>query len=225
MNELPAMETETSNRLPVLAEEIKLAHAGVEAAAQTAAEHAIAAGNALIEAKELLKHGEFLPWLKEHVGFSERTAQLYMKVVRLGFKSATVADIGLKAAASAIFVIHDEDYDPFYGSTEAEIREWLLFTLFLSRTTTNVEGAAHHVEWLLQGKETFPLNDWLGEKGQAWRSFWGTRPIGKGFLRDWHAFRDANISRHRSEIEAMLEQLAATEGTAHKKARRSKVSA
>jgi Protein of unknown function (DUF3102) len=142
-----------SNRLTVLTAEIRSAHAGVQAAAQVAAEHAITAGNGLIEAKALLKHGEWLPWLKEHVGFSERTAQMYMKIVRLGFKSATVADIGLKVAARALSVIHDDMYDPFYGSAEIEIREWLLFTLFLTRTGYSPEAADSHVEWLLQGKK------------------------------------------------------------------------
>jgi hypothetical protein len=36
--------SELSNRLPVLAAEIKIAHAGVKAAAKVAAEHAIEAG-------------------------------------------------------------------------------------------------------------------------------------------------------------------------------------
>jgi hypothetical protein len=51
----------SSNRLPILAEEIRKAHADVQEAAKTAAERAIEAGHALIEAKELLKHGEWLP--------------------------------------------------------------------------------------------------------------------------------------------------------------------
>src|SRR4051794_24498843 len=141
---------EGDNRLPILAAEIKIAHAGVKDAATLAAEHAINAGRALIEAKALLRHGEWLPWLKEHVGFSERTAQLYMKIVQLGFKSEMVADLGLKAAASAIAVFKDPDYDPFYGSSEVEIREWLLFALFLARSGMTVEAAWNHVEWLLQ---------------------------------------------------------------------------
>lgn len=90
-----------SNRLPILAAEIRKAHAGVQDAEQLAAEGAIKVGHALIEAKALVKHGEWLPWLKEHCRISERTAQRYMRITRFGIKSATVADLGgIKAAAS-----------------------------------------------------------------------------------------------------------------------------
>jgi hypothetical protein len=85
----------SSNRLPVLAAEIRRAHADVQDAAKTAAERAIAAGHTLIEAKQLVKHGEWLPWLKEHCELAERTAQTYMRIARSGMKSATVADLGL----------------------------------------------------------------------------------------------------------------------------------
>ena len=57
---------QTSNRLPILADEIKLAHGGVMDAAKTAAERAIEAGNALIEAKSLVKHGQWLQFLRDH---------------------------------------------------------------------------------------------------------------------------------------------------------------
>ena len=46
------------NRLPLLAEEIRLAHLRVLDAAKTAAERAIQAGRALLEAKELVRHGQ-----------------------------------------------------------------------------------------------------------------------------------------------------------------------
>src|ERR1700710_1414021 len=103
-----------SNRLPVLAAEIKRAHAGVLDAAKTAAERAIEAGRALTEAKALLRHGEWLPWLKEHCELLQPTAHFYIKITRLGLESATVADIGLRAAATAIGIIKDDSYNPFF---------------------------------------------------------------------------------------------------------------
>jgi hypothetical protein len=45
-------------------------------------EHAIMAGELLIEAKEQVKHGEWLPWLRDHCTISERTAQLYMRCAK-----------------------------------------------------------------------------------------------------------------------------------------------
>ena len=101
----------TSNHLPILAAEIRRAHADVQEAAKTAAEHAITAGHALIEAKALLKHGEWLPWLRENCALAELTAQLYMKVARSGLESATVADLGLKFAADALLVHFADPWD------------------------------------------------------------------------------------------------------------------
>jgi hypothetical protein len=91
-----------SNRLPELAAAIRLHHEGVEAAARTAAEHAIAAGHALIEAKAMLKHGQWLSWLKEHCGLQARSAQGYMQLARSGLKCETVAHLGLKVALESL---------------------------------------------------------------------------------------------------------------------------
>jgi hypothetical protein len=87
-----------SNRLPILAAEIKQAQEDIDKASVTVAVNALAAGNALIEAKALVKHGEWLPFLKE-AGVQERTAQRYMTLARSGLKSDTVTDLGgIKAA-------------------------------------------------------------------------------------------------------------------------------
>lgn len=88
-----------SNRLPQLAFEIRTAHGDVQEAARTAAGRAIAAGQALIEAKAIVERGQWLPWLRECCAIPERTAQLYAKIAASGLKSATVADLGLTEAA------------------------------------------------------------------------------------------------------------------------------
>jgi Protein of unknown function (DUF3102) len=208
------LSDEASNRLPILAEEIKRAHAGVEAAVKIAAEHALEAGRGLIEAKALLKHGEWLPWLKKNVGFSRRTAQLYMRIVELGFKSTTVADMGLQAAANAMMVITDDAYDPFFGNTDLEIKEWLLFMIFLGREDhMGIQAACEHVEWLLQGKDTFPLNAWLGEEGERWRRIhcYRSPKHSPRFLRAWKRFLEKNKRRTRKNIEAELNALGRAE--------------
>ena len=48
-------------------------------------------GRRLVEAKEMLNHGEWLPWLKRETEFSERSAQNYMKV----FNEYGAAQLGL----------------------------------------------------------------------------------------------------------------------------------
>jgi hypothetical protein len=91
-----------ANRLPALAAEIRAAHAAANAAAKVSAERAMEAGAMLIEARRLVPHGHWADWLRENVGFSERSASRYMRLVRGGFDSATVADLGVRAAAEAL---------------------------------------------------------------------------------------------------------------------------
>jgi hypothetical protein len=69
-------------RLPVLAAQINQAHDLACRSAQAAINHAIAVGTALAEAKALVEHGGWLPWLAENFDFSEDTAQNYMKLAR-----------------------------------------------------------------------------------------------------------------------------------------------
>ena len=52
---------------------------------------AIEIGRRLVEAKELLSHGEWLPWLERETEFSERSAQNYMKI----FNEYGAAQLGL----------------------------------------------------------------------------------------------------------------------------------
>ena len=54
----------------------------VNAARQILTKCAVEIGRRLVEAKELLPHGEWLPWLQQETDFSERTAQTYMKIFR-----------------------------------------------------------------------------------------------------------------------------------------------
>jgi Protein of unknown function (DUF3102) len=78
------------NALADLRERLKVEHAAVSTALKHGVEHAMAAGDILIEAKDQLKHGQWLPWL-ETSGVSERTAQRY---IRLG-----IADCCARAAS------------------------------------------------------------------------------------------------------------------------------
>ena len=55
-------------------------------------------GRCLIEAKNMLRHGEWLPWLSERVELSERTAQKFMKLAREWSNPNTLADLGASKA-------------------------------------------------------------------------------------------------------------------------------
>ena len=64
------------NRLAALAADIKALEARIRRTAEEIATDAIDAGHKLIEAKAALKHGAWLPWLRQHCAMSERTARL-----------------------------------------------------------------------------------------------------------------------------------------------------
>src|SRR5262249_33316454 len=150
-----------SNSLTDLAHRIKAEHIAVKTALNESVAHAMDAGDLLIEAKDQVKHGEWLPWLKDHCTISKRTAQLYMKMAEnramiekeqkrndvahlslneaaalcvLGGRIEKVMDFARRAESGENLVdlciekgfgyIKDEDYNPFHGRSEAEIREW-----------------------------------------------------------------------------------------------------
>ncbi len=183
---------ECSNRLPVLAEEIKRAHTGVMDAAKTAAERAIEAGNALIEAKSLVKHGQWLPFLRDHCELPERTAQLYMKIAKLGLESATVADLSIKMLAT-MKVFHFPDYDPFAGCDDEAKREWMLYVR---------HGVPWgHVEWLL-GRPFTSVAEWHGDEGAAFRKLWRMRELSKTFTQNWLKFLAEQSDVTLAELEA-----------------------
>jgi hypothetical protein len=71
-----------SNRLPVIASSINDHLAAADAATRRGLEHAIAAGHLLIEAKELVEHGNWLPWLKANCRIGTRQAQTWMRLAR-----------------------------------------------------------------------------------------------------------------------------------------------
>ncbi len=186
------MSVQTSNRLPVLAEEIKCAHTGVMDAAKTAAERAMEAGNALIEAKALVKHGQWLPFLKQHCELPERTAQLYMKIARLGLEPATVADLGIQMLSKTV-VIRIPDYDPFAGCDDEAKREWLLYVR---------HGAPWaYVEWLL-GRPFTSVAEWHGDEGAAFRKLYRMREQPKTFKQNWLKFLAEQSNVTLAELEA-----------------------
>lgn len=60
---------------------------------QTAARSVLAIGQRLIEAKEMLPHGEWLPWLEERVEFPERRANCFMRLAREWSNPPALSDL------------------------------------------------------------------------------------------------------------------------------------
>ena len=69
-------------------------------------------GRCLIEAKDMLSHGEWLPWLNEQVELSERTAQKFMKLAREWSNPNTLADLGASKALM-LLALPAEERDGF----------------------------------------------------------------------------------------------------------------
>ena len=71
--------------------------------AKRAIDFAVKAGKALLDAKEIVGHGSWERWLegnREKLGFSPRTARLYMQLTELPqSKRQRVADLSLREAA------------------------------------------------------------------------------------------------------------------------------
>lgn len=92
-----------------LARQINAAHASAENALRASLGHARTAGELLVQAKAQCKHGQWLPWLREHVRCSARTAQAYMRIAsrwsELEAKAQAIAHLtfedGLKLLAES----------------------------------------------------------------------------------------------------------------------------
>jgi Protein of unknown function (DUF3102) len=73
-------------------------HKAVMASGTAMLDHAVEAGNALVAAKGLVKHGEWTPWLRENFNGSDRTAQVYMQVARNPQRAAVLKEGSIQRA-------------------------------------------------------------------------------------------------------------------------------
>ena len=77
-------------------------------AKRTGGEAILTIGRCLIEAKDMLSHGEWLPWLNERVEFSERTARNFMRLAREWTNRQTLADLGASKALTLLALPAEE---------------------------------------------------------------------------------------------------------------------
>jgi DUF3102 family protein len=77
-----ASPVEGSNYLVDIAARILIEHNAAATALEHCLTHAIAAGDLLIQAKDQVPHGSWLPWLHDNCEMSVRGAQAYMKLAR-----------------------------------------------------------------------------------------------------------------------------------------------
>jgi len=65
-------------------------------------------GDLLLEAKEQLEHGQWLPWLEDNFSMDERTAQRAMAVAKFAAKYDSLSDLHL--TKSALYDLSSGDY-------------------------------------------------------------------------------------------------------------------
>ena len=75
---------------------------------QDAGNAILSIGQRLIEAKAMLPHGEWLPWLTEQVEFSERTARNFMRLAREWTNRQALADLGAAKALTLLALPPEE---------------------------------------------------------------------------------------------------------------------
>ena len=79
------------------------------------AQHAVRAGELLWQAKRKARHGRWLEWIAENCEFSERTAELYMKLARdlpQVANSQGIADLSLTGAIKMIEELKSPEENP-----------------------------------------------------------------------------------------------------------------
>jgi hypothetical protein len=127
--------------LDELAARVKTAHSAVRKAANDIVQQAIAAGLALTEARARHEHGDWLPWLKDNCGLSERTAYNYMLIASNRTKFAIDANLGLNEILRQIKGSNEKPKDQgpvsLYDKAQAQLIKKLSDLL-----PDEVEGAA-----------------------------------------------------------------------------------
>jgi hypothetical protein len=137
-----------------LAEQIKQEVTLAEDAIYEGLEHAINAGHKLIEAKSLVKHGEWTAWLQTHFDFSPRLARSYMQIARKTADSAVLEAGSIQEALTRIAeprpalppgdseTESDEDPEDSPYFTEQEIAPYRAEWVAMSRTVRQAFRAA-----------------------------------------------------------------------------------
>jgi hypothetical protein len=101
-NIAPVLVADPAN-LTDLAGQIRAEHAAASASLRRGLDHAIRAGELLLDAKRLHRHGQWTKWVADNLAFSDRTARAYMQLARMPIeKRQRVADLPLRETLSAI---------------------------------------------------------------------------------------------------------------------------
>jgi DNA N-6-adenine-methyltransferase (Dam)/Protein of unknown function (DUF3102) len=138
--------------LSKLAREIDHHHQHAQHAVQSAFEHARQAGERLAEAKAMLGHGQWLPWLRANCGLSARTAQSYMQLAKGLPNTQTSAHLTsvskalelVRAKPDPVRYYHEDVPQPETVTVQYWERETVLPAVVVPRYVEAEEEEAHH---------------------------------------------------------------------------------
>ncbi len=133
--------------------EIHRLHDEILSHARTSLDKAIRIGDILTTVKSTLKHGDWLPWIKEHAPFAERTARRYLFVFekRAELKSANVTDLSNAYSFDSLLNCSNGDREP------AQLHEPNFHSRWVKITQ---QGQGEFSHWL----QRRPLSQWATEE-------------------------------------------------------------
>lgn len=130
---------------------------------QNAGNAIISIGQRLIEAKELLPHGAWLPWLEDRVEFSERTARNFMRLAREWTNRQALADLGA-AKALTLLALPPEERDSFMAENHLVDGEE---KNVIDMTSRELQKAIQERNDALQAAETAKADAQAAEESRA----------------------------------------------------------
>jgi len=119
-------DTSGSNRLAVLASEIREAHDDVSRASDYSAERAVDAGRALVEAwsDETIPRGQWRAWVEGVAGLPWSTAKRYKSLyIAVSTQGLTIADIAKAGQIGALKAVKTAEKGTRRAEREAELAE------------------------------------------------------------------------------------------------------
>ena len=122
---------------------------------------AIEVGRRLVEAKEMLNHGQWLPWLERETDFNERKAQRYMKIfneygaAQLGLfgpetNATTLSDLPISKAL-ALLSLPESERESFAEEVDAEALSVRDLEALVKERTDELRAAKESAEAAARG--------------------------------------------------------------------------
>ena len=178
-------------------------------------------GRCLLEAKAQLKHGEWLPWLRDEVAFSEASAQRYMRLAREYGKSRIVTDLGAGKALELLALPESQrekfvEENDVSGMTREQLRQAIRerdeATVLAARERVRAETALQKAEAELKAIRSRPVEVAVETRDAAPEQIEEARAEGEKAA---EAKVKTELKRLREELKAAKAQTETARGQLH----------